>query len=33
VSVFSPIKEMTAEEFKRVTDVTYLGVRGIALKV
>ncbi len=26
VSVFSPIKEMTAEEFKRVTDVTYLGV-------
>lgn len=24
-SVFSPIKEMTAEEFKRVTDVTYLG--------
>lgn len=25
-SVFSPIEEMTAEEFKRVTDVTYLGV-------
>jgi NAD(P)-dependent dehydrogenase (short-subunit alcohol dehydrogenase family) len=25
VSVFSPIKEMTPEEFKRVTDVTYLG--------
>jgi len=24
-SVFSPIKEMTADEFKRVTDVTYLG--------
>lgn len=24
-SVFSPIKEMTSEEFKRVTDVTYLG--------
>lgn len=24
-SVFSPIKEMKAEEFKRVTDVTYLG--------
>jgi NAD(P)-dependent dehydrogenase (short-subunit alcohol dehydrogenase family) len=24
-SVFSPIKEMTAEDFKRVTDVTYLG--------
>src|SRR5215831_5646824 len=24
-SVFSPIKEMTAEEFKRVSDVTYLG--------
>jgi short-subunit dehydrogenase len=24
-SVFSPIKEMTAAEFKRVTDVTYLG--------
>ncbi|MDP9223037.1 MAG: SDR family NAD(P)-dependent oxidoreductase, partial [Actinomycetota bacterium] len=26
VSVFSPLKEMTAEEFKRVTEVTYLGV-------
>jgi len=26
VSVFSPIKQMTAEEFKRVTEVTYLGV-------
>jgi NAD(P)-dependent dehydrogenase (short-subunit alcohol dehydrogenase family) len=25
VSVLSPVKEMTAEEFKRVTDVTYLG--------
>ena len=25
VSVFSPVKEMTAEEFKRVTEVTYLG--------
>ncbi len=25
VSVFSPFKEMTAEEFKRVTEVTYLG--------
>jgi NAD(P)-dependent dehydrogenase (short-subunit alcohol dehydrogenase family) len=24
-SVFSPVKEMTAEEYKRVTDVTYLG--------
>ncbi len=24
-SVFSPIQEMTAEEFKRVTEVTYLG--------
>src|SRR5919109_5664812 len=24
-SVFSPIKEMTAEDFKRVTEVTYLG--------
>src|SRR5262245_55354095 len=24
-SVFSPIKEMTASEFKRVTEVTYLG--------
>lgn len=24
-SVFSPIREMTAEDFKRVTDVTYLG--------
>ena len=26
VSVFSPVKEMTADDFKRVTDVTYLGV-------
>src|SRR5262249_33007794 len=26
VSVFSPVKEMTADEFKRVTEVTYLGV-------
>jgi hypothetical protein len=25
VSVFSPVKEMTAEDYKRVTDVTYLG--------
>jgi len=25
VSVFSPFKEMTSSEFKRVTDVTYLG--------
>jgi NAD(P)-dependent dehydrogenase (short-subunit alcohol dehydrogenase family) len=25
-SVFSPVLEMTAEEYKRVTDVTYLGV-------
>ncbi|HEX4132767.1 MAG TPA: SDR family oxidoreductase [Pirellulales bacterium] len=25
VSVFSPIKEMAAADFKRVTDVTYLG--------
>jgi NAD(P)-dependent dehydrogenase (short-subunit alcohol dehydrogenase family) len=25
VSVFSPIKEMSPEEFKRVTEVTYLG--------
>ena len=25
VSVFSPIKDMTAEEFRRVTEVTYLG--------
>jgi NAD(P)-dependent dehydrogenase (short-subunit alcohol dehydrogenase family) len=25
VSVFSPIKEMTANEFRRVTEVTYLG--------
>jgi NAD(P)-dependent dehydrogenase (short-subunit alcohol dehydrogenase family) len=24
-SVFSPVKEMTPEEFRRVTDVTYLG--------
>lgn len=26
VSVFSPVKEMTAEDFRRVTEVTYLGV-------
>jgi NAD(P)-dependent dehydrogenase (short-subunit alcohol dehydrogenase family) len=26
VSVFSPVKEMTATEYKRVTEVTYLGV-------
>lgn len=26
VSVFSPVKEMKAEEYKRVTGVTYLGV-------
>jgi NAD(P)-dependent dehydrogenase (short-subunit alcohol dehydrogenase family) len=26
VSVLSPIKEMTAQEFRRVTEVTYLGV-------
>ena len=25
VSVFSPFKEMTADEFRRVTEVTYLG--------
>jgi NAD(P)-dependent dehydrogenase (short-subunit alcohol dehydrogenase family) len=25
VSVFSPLKEMTVEEFRRVTEVTYLG--------
>jgi len=25
-SVFSPVKEMEAEEYKRVTEVTYLGV-------
>src|SRR5687768_3962628 len=25
-SVFSPVKQMTADEFRRVTDVTYLGV-------
>ena len=24
-SVFSPVKEMTADEFRRVTEVTYLG--------
>src|SRR5207302_11026834 len=24
-SVFSPFKEMTAEEYRRVTEVTYLG--------
>jgi NAD(P)-dependent dehydrogenase (short-subunit alcohol dehydrogenase family) len=26
VSVFSPVQEMTPEEFRRVTEVTYLGV-------
>ena len=26
VSVFSPVKQMQAEEYKRVTEVTYLGV-------
>lgn len=26
VSVFSPVREMTPDEYKRVTDVTYLGV-------
>ncbi len=26
VSVFSPVKEMTTQDYKRVTDVTYLGV-------
>jgi short-subunit dehydrogenase len=26
VSVFSPVKEMRAEEYRRVTEVTYLGV-------
>jgi len=26
VSVFSPVREMTADEFRRVTEVTYLGV-------
>ncbi|MHB1424546.1 MAG: SDR family oxidoreductase [Gemmataceae bacterium] len=26
VSVFSPVKEMTAEDYRRVTEVTYLGV-------
>ena len=25
-SVFSPVKEMTSDEFRRVTDVTYLGI-------
>ena len=25
-SVFSPVKEMKPEEYKRVTEVTYLGV-------
>ena len=24
-SVFLPVKEMTSEEFRRVTEVTYLG--------
>src|SRR5262245_2594730 len=26
VSVFSPVKDMRADEFRRVTEVTYLGV-------
>jgi NAD(P)-dependent dehydrogenase (short-subunit alcohol dehydrogenase family) len=26
LSVFSPVKQMTVEEYRRVTDVTYLGV-------
>ena len=26
VSVFSPVREMTAAEFRRVTEVTYLGI-------
>jgi NAD(P)-dependent dehydrogenase (short-subunit alcohol dehydrogenase family) len=26
VSVFSPVKQMTPEDYRRVTDVTYLGV-------
>src|SRR6185437_2560433 len=26
VSVFSPVKQMQAEEYRRVTEVTYLGV-------
>src|SRR5205085_2645371 len=26
VSVFSPVKELTSDEVKRVTEVTYLGV-------
>src|SRR5215207_9583066 len=26
VSVFSPVKQMTSDEFRRVTEVTYLGV-------
>jgi NAD(P)-dependent dehydrogenase (short-subunit alcohol dehydrogenase family) len=26
VSVFSPVRDMTAEDFRRVTEVTYLGV-------
>jgi NAD(P)-dependent dehydrogenase (short-subunit alcohol dehydrogenase family) len=26
VSVFSPIRDMTPEEYRRVTEVTYLGV-------
>src|SRR2546423_933799 len=32
-SVFSPIKEMTAAEFKRVTEVTYLGYVYTTLSV
>ena len=34
VSVFSPIKEMEATEFRRVTEVNYLGyVHGYACRV
>ncbi|MGH9173685.1 MAG: SDR family oxidoreductase, partial [Vicinamibacterales bacterium] len=33
VSVFSPIAEMTAEEFRRVTEVTYLGYVYCTLSV
>jgi len=33
VSVFSPVREMTPEEFRRVTEVTYLGVVNGTLAV
>ena len=32
-SVFSPVKEMEPKEYKRVTEVTYLGVIYGALRL